>query len=127
MKDADVKARLLWVPLEYEDLTSEDILYTKVRDSDADMTVPIAPTYNSTGVYIPLDFDFTERKYTYHYFTTRDIITNIGGLNVFIVKLLGIVAPFFVMYFLYCLGKLLQEKNLAAYRKERKAFLGNTK
>ena len=100
-KDRDVKARLLWVPLEYEDLTTDGVSFAKVLNSDADMTVPIAKEYNSTSVYIPLDFDFTERKYTYHYFTTRDIITNIGGLNMSITKLLDLVAPFFVMYFLY--------------------------
>ena len=54
-------------------------------------------------------------------------MANIGGLNLFIVKLLNLVAPFFAMYYLYCLAGVFQGFNLAAYRKERKAFLSNAK
>ncbi len=82
------------------------------------MMVPLANVYNSTSVFIPIDFDFTERKYIYYFYTYGDIIAKIGGINGFFAPIIGKIAPFFVMFFLYSLAKILREKSELAYRGE---------
>jgi len=91
------------------------------------MVVPLAGQYNSSTISIPLDFEFTERIYIYYFFGVGDIIAKIGGINGFFSPILGKLAPFFVMFFLYSLAKILREKSELAYQSELKQFLEYSK
>ena len=54
--------------------------------------------------------DYIERIYKYKYFGFDDIMGSIGGINAFIKPLLGSIVPYFVIYFLYSLSKILLYK-----------------
>ena len=72
-----------------------------------DLRVPIAPIFNSSDVYAPIQPQFIERIYIYKYFGVSDIMKAMGGLNAFIRPILAAFVPYFVIHFLYSLSKIL--------------------
>jgi hypothetical protein len=56
--------------------------------------------------------DFTQREYTYKYFTFLDVISAIGGVNAFIGPLVRNLAPFVMLYFMYKLAVIIKGKYL---------------
>ena len=75
------------------------------------------PVYNTSNIYVPVDTDFTERIYIYEYYTYSDIMGGIGSMNAFIAPLLNFLTPYFIMFFLYSLSKVLKFKYEQVYHK----------
>lgn len=67
--------------------------------------------------------DFTQREYTYKYFTFLDVISAIGGVNAFISPIVKNLAPLFMLYFMYRLAVIIKGKYLEEYRQELKEFV----
>jgi hypothetical protein len=87
------------------------------------MRIPIATKYNGTTSNVPLDLEFTERKFTYSYYAVSDIITYIGGIYAALMPILGLIAPLYVWLFLNMLASILKEKSQKAYKAELLDFL----
>ena len=62
--------------------------------------------------------DFTQRKYYWSYYTILDVVSAIGGVNAAFTPLLKKVAPWFMLYFLFALARILKDKYLEDYRRE---------
>ena len=86
------------------------MFYDKTTNTDEDMRVPLLTTYNSSNIYIPIETDFTERVYIYQYFGMQDIMQGVGALNAFIIPIIAMFTPYFIIYFLYSLSKILWYK-----------------
>jgi len=93
--------KILGVPISYTDSESKRIIYDRVTNQDSDGKVPLAASYNSSSIYIPLEPLFTERVYVYKYFHYSDIMHTIGGISAFLGPFLGLAGPFFVIWFLF--------------------------
>ena len=75
-------------------------------------------SFNSSKIVMQLNFDFTQRVFTYNYYTFSDILSRIGGLQGSIMPLLAQIAPLFVLYFLYKLCKIIKQKLYESFEKE---------
>lgn len=74
--------------------------------------------FNSSDVHIPFKLDFTQRKYFWSYFHIMDVVSAIGGVNAAFTPLAKKLAPWFMIYFLYALAKIIKNKYLQEYRNE---------
>ena len=101
---------ILGIGITYKDEVEERVFYDKVLRKDEDMRVPLRPIFNSSNIYIPIETDFTERIYIYQYYSYGDIMSSIGAMNAFILPVIAILTPYFIMYFLYSLSKMLKFK-----------------
>lgn len=53
---------------------------------------------------------FVERQYILHYYTIGDILATVGGLRSSIMPIIGEFSPFFVLYFLFELIRVIKKK-----------------
>ena len=72
-------------------------------------------SFNTSSVFIPIAPVFTERRFTYSYFSMQDVFKQIGGINAFIKPFFGALGPFLVFYFLYMLSVIMIENNEVAF------------
>ena len=88
------------------DLITKNLVYSRVLDTDVDNMTPLDTTlnFNSSNVYIPIQPDFTERKYNYKFFTGADITASIGGIGGFLKPIFGWLVQLFIISFLYQLS-----------------------
>ena len=56
---------ILGVPLTYSDKEVKSCIYDSVMNRNEDLRVPIAPKFNSSDVYAPIQPQFIERIYIY--------------------------------------------------------------
>ena len=70
-----------------------------------------------------LDFDFTQRVYSYSYFTVSDILAKMGGLSASIMPIIGRLAPFFALYFLLELSAIIKDHLTKRYNEEVIKFI----
>jgi hypothetical protein len=87
------------------------------------MRIPIAASSNGLTTDIPFELEFTERKFTYVYYTISDIFTYIGGIYAALMPIMGLIAPLYVWLFLNMLASILKEKSQKAYKAELYDFL----
>lgn len=89
-----------------------------------DKKVPISTMpFNSSNIIIPFAMDFTQRQYSWSYYTILDVISAIGGVNAAFAPILKKIAPVFMLYFLYCLASIIKDKYLKDYRDELTSFV----
>lgn len=82
--------------------------------------------YEDFVITIPFNVDFRTQVYTYHFYSIFDILTYIGGLIAASVAALTIIAyllPFFPLYFMFKLSKILSTKADEDFRLEIVSFL----
>jgi hypothetical protein len=89
---------------------------------DADGKFGIRDSFNSSTILMQLNFDFTQRVFSYNYFTFADILSRIGGLQGSIMPLLGQLTPLFMLYFLVKLCEIIKEKLEESYLKDAAKF-----
>jgi hypothetical protein len=53
--------------------------------------------------------NFVQREYTFTYVHFGDIMSAIGGINAFLTPLVAKLVPLFVLWFLFELGKIIQD------------------
>ena len=70
-----------------------------------------------------LEFDFTQRVYSYSYFTVGDILSKIGGLSASIMPIVGRFAPFFALYFMLELAAIIKGHLTRKYNQEVTKFI----
>ena len=72
------------------------------------MRVPLSLSgFNSSDIFSLLQPNYIERIYTYKYYDFNDVLKGIGGLNAFIGPIIAKIAPYFIIYFLYSLAKII--------------------
>lgn len=111
------------IPRSYADREIEYLHYDKVLNVNIDGRVPIEQKYNSSIINIPIEVDYTERKYIHQYYTIGDIMSAIGGINAFFRPIVSFLAPIWIIIFLSDLSRIFQEKNQHNYYLELNQFL----
>lgn len=93
------------------------------------MQVPLlfSDKFNNSDIYSPLAPDYIERIYIYKYYGLADIMSGIGGLKAFVDPIMNSMKPYFVIWFLYQLAKILWFKYEQAFHKESVSFLKYSK
>ena len=62
-------------PWSYDNEVDRSILFDRALNTDIDSLTPTATgSFNTSSVYIPIAADFTERRFTYEYFSMQDVI-----------------------------------------------------
>ena len=67
--------------------------------------------------------NFVQREYSFTYVAWGDIMSAIGGINAFLTPIVAQFMPFFVLWFLFELGKIIHDQYKEAYRKELFNFI----
>lgn len=67
--------------------------------------------------------NFVERQYILNFFTFGDIMAKLGGLKSSIMPILGEFGPFFVLFFLLSLVKIIKNNMQKAYETALKDFI----
>lgn len=88
-----------------------------------DNFILLKPEYDTSTIAINLEFDFTERVFTLHFFTFGDILSIVGGLKASIDPLFTSITPIFVLLFLIQLSYILRDKMELNYRDEHLELL----
>lgn len=57
-----------------------------------------------------VDFDFTQRRYSYNYFGVFDILAVLGGFRASIVPIVGVFMPLIYLHFLWSLAGIISTK-----------------
>ena len=70
-----------------------------------------------------LSFDFTERIIKLNFYTIFDMLSKVGGFKAAIGPIIAAIAPFFILYFLIKLSKILKGKMMDAYKAEVRLFV----
>jgi len=83
--------------------------------------------HSDTYLHVNLDFDFTERVFSYHFYTFLDILATLGGLNASIGPLLRLFGPLFVFAFLWNLSTIIRDHLKANYIAEVDKFINIAK
>ena len=111
------------IPLMSENIVSDVVIYQRATNMNLDQRVPLSLTFNSSTIFIPYSMDFTQREYTFKYYTILDVISAIGGVNAFIAPVMSKLAPLFVLGFLFKLAVIIKGKYMDAYRNELTQFV----
>jgi hypothetical protein len=95
------------------------VLYSRALNMNINMRIPVASTlFNSSNVHIPFQLDFTQRKYFWSYFHIMDVVAAVGGVNAAFTPILKKLAPFFMLWFLFALARIIKNNYIQAYRNE---------
>ena len=96
---------MLGFTIETADILEKIIVYIKNTNVDENYKVPLKDTpLNDSDIIIMIDTDFTEKNYQIYYFGPMDILGIIGGLNASIGPLIGLLAPLFIINYLFTLA-----------------------
>ena len=125
--DQKPKMVILGITITFENQELYYLIYDTVLNRNQDARVPLSPTFNSSDIYSPMQTEFIQRIYKYKFFGISDIMGGIGGLNAFINPVLKSMIPYFIVYFLFSLSKILWFKYEQAFHKEAVNFLGDSK
>lgn len=111
-KKVDPGITILGVPVSFVDRTTKKATFEANLNINEDKRVPLSThlVFNSSDIYSPIQADFTERIYIYKYYGVNEIMTGIGGLQAFLNPIIKSILPFFTMYFMYYLAKILWYK-----------------
>jgi len=71
----------LGIKLSTEDIVEKKAIYKRSDDYDDEGRNKLRDFYNSSKIVMQLDFDFTQRVFTFNYYTISDIMSRIGGLR----------------------------------------------
>lgn len=62
---------------------------------------------NGSDMVANINYDFTERQYTLHYYKIKDMLTSVGGIRASVLPIIGFMLPFFGLWFLMILGDII--------------------
>jgi hypothetical protein len=106
--DQIVKSKILGVPIVFGDEQIDQVLWGPTLNMNSDYLVPLQGVYNGTTITTQLNMNFVERRYILSYFTVFDIMSKIGGFRASVMPIVGEFAPFFILFFLVQLSKIIQ-------------------
>ena len=114
------------LPVVANDIEVNQVLFSRALNMNFNSRVPVSDQpFNSSDVHIPFKLDFTQRKYFWSYFAFMDVVSAIGGVNAAITPLMKKFAPWFMVYVLYALAKIIKNKYLEDYRNELGSVVNN--
>ena len=61
-------------------------------------------------LYVGFDFSFSVQTFTYVYFSTLDVVSQLGGIGATLKIVMGFFAPYIVLNFMVEFAKLLERK-----------------
>lgn len=122
-----VKTQVLGIPVDFENDEHREVLWKEATDINEDYLIDLRPEFKSSKTSVQLSFDFTERIIRLNYYTVFDMLSKIGGFKAAIGPIVAFIAPFFILYFLVKLSKILKGKMLDSYQKEVRAFVALSK
>ena len=110
LKDMNVTNRILGMPAGWENININKILYSATPDHDADLKSQKEMSYNGTNIVLNLNMNFVERQFILNFYTFADILSKLGGLRASIMTIIGQFSPFFVLFFLLSVTKIIKNK-----------------
>ena len=108
-KDNQPTWSILGFPLSFENKTYKQINWGGAKNLDVDLKVPLKSKdmVRSSDMIANVDYDFTERQYTLHYYKITDMLKSIGGIRSSVLPIIGLVLPFFGLWFLMLLADII--------------------
>ena len=126
-----VKTEIFGLVLAHGDQIEANVTFKKSLNIDVNGRVPIheggPDDYNSSDVIILIDYEFTEREYILKYFGFMDILSKIGGIYAFASPILGLLAPGYILFYLYLLSQIIIQKHKDKFREEILDLYGDYK
>ena len=101
-------------------------MYDAVANKNKDGRVASVEKFEDISITIPFDVDFTDRIFTYEYYSVLDLITLTGGMLAS-AGFLGWIVIYFIpiwgLYHLYLLSSTFKEKAEYEFKKQLVNFL----
>lgn len=126
LKDQVVTTRIFGMAFGWENKVINKILWSTTTDQDISYASPRAATFNGTDIVYNLNMNFVERQYILNFYTFGDIMSKVGGLSASIMPILGEFTPFFVLFFLLQVTRVIKDKIQSNYENRLSSFLNKS-
>ena len=99
----------LGFPLSFESKTYKTIDWAGEKMLNKDLRVALKSKDEVSGndMVANVNFDFTERQYTLHFYKIKDMLTSVGGIRSSVLPVIGFVLPFAGLWFLILLADII--------------------
>lgn len=110
-KEPDVNKQILGFSFGYMDVMRHIIGITPAKKSKEGVQYPEKfKTQANYTLYVGFDFSFEVQKFVYVYFSTLDVVSQLGGIGATLNIVLGFFGPYIVLKFMVEFAKLLTRK-----------------
>lgn len=98
------------MPLAFTNRTYKSVDWTGEVNNNKDLRVPLMPKseVNGTNMIANINYEFTERQYTLHYYSFKDILASVGGMRASVLPIIGLLLPYLGLWFLMMLGDIIR-------------------
>lgn len=111
-KENKVTGRFLGIPTAWSNTKYQKVDWTGELNKDKDLRVPLLQSDKINGTFMISNilYEFTERQYTIHFVSIKDIFAQVGGMRSSVLPIISLLLPFTTVKFLRLLADIMRRK-----------------
>jgi hypothetical protein len=106
---------ILYIPVVGSDIVERSLYWKKSAGVNSDYKIPNSETFNSSDIFVQVNFEYTEQIFKISYTGVVDIMAKIGGLSASVLPILRILGPWLILWFLCSLCNIIIETHKKEY------------